>query len=92
MMDTETRKVIAMMLVILEQMSRNFVYSRRMKDLRELETQHEATVSESATDKKKFRLHSEFKGYLLGGWDTIVVNGTPRSASRTSMRDACARQ
>ena len=28
MMDTETRKVIAMMLVILEQMSRKFVYSR----------------------------------------------------------------
>ena len=33
MMDTETRKVIAMMLVIFEQMSRKFVYSRRMKDL-----------------------------------------------------------
>ena len=43
MMDTETRKVIAMMLVILEQMSQKFVYSRRMKDLRELEAQHEAT-------------------------------------------------
>ena len=35
--DTETRKVFAMMLVILEQMRRRFVYSRRMKDLRELE-------------------------------------------------------
>ena len=34
MKDTETRKVIAMMLAILEQMSRKFVYSRRMKDLR----------------------------------------------------------
>ena len=33
MMDTETRKVIAMMLVIFEQMSQKFVYSRRMKDL-----------------------------------------------------------
>ena len=40
MMDTETRKVIAMMLVILQQMSRMFVYSRRIKDLRELEAQH----------------------------------------------------
>ena len=50
MMDTETRKVTAMMLVILEQMSRRFVYSRRMKDLRELEAQHEGTVSENATD------------------------------------------
>ena len=48
MMDTETRKVIAMMLVILEQMNWQFVYSRRTKDLRELEAQHEATVSESA--------------------------------------------
>ena len=67
MMDTGTRTVIAMMLVIVEQMSRNFVYSRRMKDLRELEAQHEPTVSESATDEKKFRLHSEFKGYLLDG-------------------------
>ena len=36
MMDTETRKVTAMMLVIIEQMSRRFVYPRRMKDLREL--------------------------------------------------------
>ena len=53
MMYTETRTVTAMMLVILEQMSRKFVYSRRMKDLRELEAQHEATVSESATDDQK---------------------------------------
>ena len=63
--DTETRKFIAMMLVIFEQMSRKFVYSRRMKDLRELE--HEATVSESATDDQKLRMHSEFKANLLGG-------------------------
>ena len=34
MTETETRKVIAMMLVILEQMTRKFVRSRRMKDLR----------------------------------------------------------
>ena len=61
MMDTEKRKVIAMMLVILEQMSRKFVYSRRMKDLRELEAQHEATVLESATDDQKLRMHGEFK-------------------------------
>ena len=32
-----------------------------MKDLRELEAQHEATVSKSATDDQKLRLHSEFK-------------------------------
>ena len=61
MMDTETRKVTAMMLVILEQKSRKFVYSRRMKDLRELEAQHVATVSESATDDQKLRMHGEFK-------------------------------
>ena len=65
MIDTETRKVIAMMLVILEKMSRKFVYSRRMKDLRELEAQHEATVSESATDDQKFRMHSEYKAVCL---------------------------
>ena len=65
MMDTETRKVIAMMLVILEQMSRKFVYSRRMKYLRELEAQHEATVSESAADDQKLRMHSEFKAIGL---------------------------
>ena len=65
MMDTETRKFIAMMLVILEQMSRKFVCSRRMKDLRELEAQHEATVSESATDDQKLRMHSEFKAICL---------------------------
>ena len=65
MMDTETRKVIAIMLVILELMSRRFVYSRRLKDLRELEAQHEATVSESATDDQKLRMHSEFKALCL---------------------------
>ena len=65
MMDTETRKVIAMMLVILQQMSRMFVYSRRIKDLRELEAQHEATVSESAADDQKLRFHSEFKAICL---------------------------
>ena len=65
MMDTKTRKVIAMMPVILEQMSRKFVYSRRMKDLRDLEAQHEATVSESATDDQKLRMHSEFKDICL---------------------------
>ena len=65
MTDTETRKVIAMMLAILEQMSRKFVYSRRMKDLRELEAQHEATVSESATDDQKLSMHSEFKAINL---------------------------
>ena len=59
-LDTETRKVNATMLVILEQMSQSFAYSRRMKDLRELEVQHEAAVSESATDDQKFRAHSEF--------------------------------
>ena len=31
-MDTEARRVFATMLVILEQMSLRFVYSRRMKD------------------------------------------------------------
>ena len=36
--------------MILEQMSRRFVHSRRMKYMRELEAQHEATVSESAID------------------------------------------
>ena len=65
MMDTETRKVVAMLLVILEQMSRKLVYSRRMKDLRELEAQHEAIVSESATDDQKLRTHSEFKAICL---------------------------
>ena len=65
MMDIETRKAIAIMLVILEQMSRKFVYSRRMKDLRELEAQHKATVSKSATDDQKLRMHSEFKAVCL---------------------------
>ena len=51
-----------------------------MKDLRELEAQHEATVSGSATDDQKFRMHSEFKAICLTG-DTVVVNGTLRSAS-----------
>ena len=76
--DTETRKLIAMMLEILEQvkrrfksefepvhqkvvcqgqMSRKLVYSRRMKDLREL--------AESATDDQKLRVHSEFKAICL---------------------------
>ena len=36
-----------------------------MKDLRELEAQHEATVSGSATDDQKFRMHSEFKAICL---------------------------
>ena len=36
-----------------------------MKDLRELEAQHEATVSRSATDDQKFRMHSEFKAICL---------------------------
>ena len=31
-----------------------------MKDLRELEAQHEATVLECATDGRKSRAHSEF--------------------------------
>ena len=53
------------MLVILEQMSRKFVYSRRMKDLRELEAQHEATVSESAADDQKLCMHGEFKAICL---------------------------
>ena len=53
------------MIVILEQMSRNLVYSSRMKDLRELEAQHEATVSESAADDQKFRMHSEFEAMCL---------------------------
>ena len=65
MMDTETRKVIAKMLVIHEQMSRKFVYSRRMKDLPELEAQHEATVSENAADDQKLRMHSEFKDICM---------------------------
>ena len=63
--DTETRKIIAMMLVILEQMSRKFVYSKRMKDLRELHAQHEATVSKNATDDQKLPMHSEFKAICL---------------------------
>ena len=46
-------------------MSRKFVYSRRMKHLRELEAPHEATVSESATDDQKLRMHSEFKAIWL---------------------------
>ena len=62
---TETRKVFAMMLGILEQMSRKFVYSRCVKDLRELQAQHEATVLESATDDQKLRMHSEFKATCL---------------------------
>ena len=65
MMDTETRKVIAMLLVILEQMSGKFVYSRRMKDLLELEAQDEATISKSASDDQKLRMHSEFKAICL---------------------------
>ena len=65
MMDTETRKVIPMLLVILEQMSRKFVYSRRMKDLREIEAQHEAKISKNATDDQKLRMHSEFKAICL---------------------------
>ena len=81
MMDTETRKVVAMLLVILEQLSRKFVYSRRMKDLRELEAQHEVIVSESATDDQKLRTHSEFKATCLTDDDTVVVNGIFRSAS-----------
>ena len=36
-----------------------------MKDLRELEAQHEAIVSESATDDQKLRMHSEFKAICL---------------------------
>ena len=36
-----------------------------MKDLRELEAQHEATVSESATDDQKLRMHSEFTAICL---------------------------
>ena len=59
-MDTEMRKVNVTMLVIFEQMSLRFVYSRRMKDLRELEAQHEAIVLECATDGQKFRARSEF--------------------------------
>ena len=65
LVDTETRKVTAMMLVILKQMSRKFAYSRRMKDLRDLEAQHEATVSKSATDDRKLRMHSEFKAICV---------------------------
>ena len=32
-----------------------------MKDLRELEAQHEATVPKSTKDDQKLRMHSEFK-------------------------------
>ena len=67
MTDTETRKVIAMMFMILEQMSGEFVYSRRMKDLRELEAQHEATVWKSAADDQKLRMHCRVQGHLLDG-------------------------
>ena len=47
------------------QMSRKFVYLRRMKDLREFEAQHKTTVSESATDDQKLRMHSELKAMYL---------------------------
>ena len=81
MMDTETRKVIPMLLVILEQMSRKFVYSRRMKDLREIEAQHEAKISKNATDDQKLRMHREFKAICLTDETRVVVNGILRSAS-----------
>ena len=36
-----------------------------MKDLRELEAQHEATVPKSATDDQKLRMHGESKAICL---------------------------
>ena len=41
------------------------VYSRRLKGWRELEPQHEATVSENATDDQKLRMNREFKVVCL---------------------------
>ena len=59
MTDTETRKVIAMMLVRTEE--------REVCVLKTYErvAQHEATVSESATDDQKLRMHGEFKAICL---------------------------
>ena len=113
--DTETRKVIAMILEIHEQekgkfksefepahrkvawqgkMRRKFVHSRRMKDLRARSTTR-GNCFGKCNRRSETPYAQRVEGYLLGGWDTIVVHETLWSASRTSTLcdwDASARQ
>ena len=63
-----------------------------MKDLRELEAQHEATVSESATDDQKLRMHSEFTAICLTDESRLWSNELSDQQARINAKEVLITQ